>query len=674
MAVDCGLLTDLSYIERLFARLAKIEDGFGFDIEGGYDGPAREKFSLHPETATLAGVSFSGDPAWARYVPVRYKGGRMPERDFVEFIRLLAVLLGSGKGIAHHAKFELRHLAREFRNHLTASEMAEAGLEDDGYFPLFSDSMLETYLLGEFRAHGLKFLSYEVFGYQQVELVDLFPPMTAKQEKCLRFTDLELSPAVVSYACDDAAFSLALSRRHRPRVSDKLLYRVEMGIIPIIARMEDYGVLFDFPSMGRVDSEAEQFSAAMRSEIMRDLSVVLGKPVDINLGSSAQVADVLYGQLGMRTTRMTKGSAKNPPKMSTDEKALAGLAKKHPVVKRILEHRELKKLSGSYLEKFPRDFSYATDGRTHPNHNQTRIVSGRFSVNDPPYQQLPKKYYFKLASGQEFKLNFRDFVMAGPGHYLIGFDYSQIELRVLAGYSQEPAMLKAFSDGIDIHALTASLLFNVPLSEVTDDHRKVGKTQNFAVGYGQGVQGIAERLGISKEEAQVYYDKYYAMFASLKSWINKQTMEGVRLGYTVSKFGRKHPLWELESESSAMRSTGERLCVNAPVQGSAADLMKIAMVRSDRQLRNAGLGKKVRLIMNIHDALVWEADLSVSPQRVIDIVQPEVCLEIPGWPCIEADWEVGLRWGSMKKLQLDQNNQIVLPAKKEPERELAMAG
>jgi DNA polymerase I-like protein with 3'-5' exonuclease and polymerase domains len=991
VAVDCGLLTDLSQIERLFARLAKIEDGFGFDIEGGYDGPARPKHSLHPETATLAGVSFSGNPSWARYIPVRYRGGRMSERDELEFIRLLAVLLGSGKGIAHHGKFELCHLAREFRKFLSAAELAEAGLEDDGYFPLFSDSMIESYLLGESRSHALKFLTNEYFGWQQAEITDLFPPMTSAQEKCLRFTDLELSPAVVSYACDDAAGALILSHRNRPRVCDKLLYKVEMAIIPILARMEDHGVLFDFSSMSRVASEAEQFAGAMRTEIMRDLSVTLGKPVDINLASSPQVADVLYGQLGYRTTRMTKGSEKNAPKMSTDEKALAGLAKKHPVVKRILQHREIKKLVGSYLVKFPRDFAYAKDGRTHPSHNQVRIVSGRLSVNDPPYQQLPKKYEFLLNSGHSFNLKFRDFVMAAPGHYLIGFDYSQIE----------PAMLKAFNDGLDIHALTASLLFSVPLAEVTDTQRGVGKTQNFAVGYGQTPKGIAERLGIPLEEAKILFDKYFSMFASLRSWISKQTMEGVRLGYTVSKFGRKHPIWELESPSSATRSTGERLCVNAPVQGclpsdtrvltrggwvpmgefvdgsevwtgaewasavrlpkgvaprvrlhlsdgrtfdcddrhkllvsegawpewclvtdikgkklvrdrgedwgvadrpvedwywvgrmtgdgsfshdvnaktgfhrtswtcsfnakteidiaqsflswlrrpqadgrcrfvggtnsklgfhvekrgvrsggvikiqggtqvayefwasmglvpsvgargkripdvvftldrerrqaffdgyygadgstrdakiisasrglledslrlaqtlgidgkirgpfrhsqtgatwheltfyekdthhlivedveyldpesmytlsvkherhafsseglisknSAADLMKIAMVRSSRALDKAGLRKQVHLIMNIHDALVWEVELAVSPQRVIDLVQPEVCLEVPGWPKIEADWEVGLRWGSMKSLTLDKNHQIILPSK-QAKPEMAMAG
>jgi DNA polymerase-1 len=675
VAVDCGLLVDLKQIERLYSRLATIEDGFGFDIEGGYDGPAREKFSLHPETATLAGVSVSGDPSWARYTATKWRGGAMSDRVKLEYIRLLAVLLGSGKGIAHNSKFELTHLAREFRDYLSSSELREAGLEPNGYFPIFSDSMIEAYLLGEFRSHGLKYLTELVFGYKQAAITDLFPPMTEKQQKSLRFTELDLTPAVISYACDDAAFSLALSHRHRPRVAGKLLYRVEMAIVPIVAQMEDYGVQFDWASMARVEAEAERFATAMRTEIMHDLSITLDKPIDINLNSSAQVYDVLYNQLNLRTTRMTKGSAKTPPKMSTDEKALAGLAKKHGAVRRILEYRELKKLNSSYLTKYPRDFDYAKDGRTHPSHEQTRIVSGRFAVSSPGYQQLPKKYRYVLSSGAEFNLKFRDFVMAGPGHYFIGFDYAQIELRVIAGFSQEPAMLKAFNEGIDIHKMTGSLLFGVPMDDVTDDQRGVGKTQNFAVSFGQGVKGIADRLGISVEEAKIYFDKYFDTFASLKSWINKQTMEGVANGYTISKFGRKHPIWELESESSAIRGTGERLCVNAPVQGSAADLMKIAMVRAQRRLKEAGLADRVHLIMNIHDALVWEAELGVSPQTIIDIVHPEVCLDIEDWPRIEAEWEVGLRWGSMTKLSLDANNKIVVPKRETvQEPQLAMAG
>lgn len=964
LAVDCGLLTDLRVIEKLFSKLAKIEDGFGYDIEGGYDGPPMPGYSLHPETAVLAGVSVSGDPRWARYVPVRFRGGQGV--DEIEFARLLAVLLGSGKGIAHNcftgdtelltsdglrtlgdlvnskvevitahgpvkadvasyglaevfeiefaparrsrstvrhfvratanhrwemedgsivttdklmstyrpptrncrkmvranfgwitpdtyseafrhglifadgslqssqpkhgqsfrhqirlcgwkaefvdrfdgvswyaadnndpwcthtsivnmkslppddadcqyisdfiegwqlldgtphrtssntrivstvdettalwlkrnavragwvvsgfsrfwvksgftdeykwdyritlskasdlawsvrsvrsvgveevfcpivpgverftlaggiytcnSKFELTHLAKFLRDRLSTSELAEAGLEKYGYFPIFSDSMIEAYLCGTYRALGLKYLSNLEFGAQQAEIFDLFPPMTEKMKKCIRFTDLELTPQVVSYACEDAAYCLALSHLNRPKVKDKLLYRVEMGIVPILARMEDHGVQFDWAAMERVKSEAEKFAALMRQEIMSCLSQMTGKPVDINLNSSAQVADVLYTQLGMTTTRLTKSN-----KMSTDEKALSGLAKKHAVVKRLLEYREVKKLIGSYLEKFPREFRYATDGRSHPSHRQTSIVSGRFAVSDPPYQQLPKKYYYQLESGLEFFLKFRDFIVSAPDHYLIGFDYSQIELRVLAGLSGEPALVRAFEEDVDVHAMTASLMFNVIFSEVSEDQRSMAKTQNFALLYQQGAKGVAERLGISVEEAQAFMDKYFEIFSSVKSWIDKQTKTGVQAGYTVSKFGRIHPLWQLESDSAAIRSTGERLCVNAPVQGGAADLMKIAMVRADKSLRDAGLIDKVHLQMNIHDALVWEAHRSVSPQRIIDLVNPQVCIAIPGWPRIRADWEIGTRWGSMKKIKLDDNNKIIVPQRKPAE-------
>lgn len=664
MAVDFGLWTNLDEIADKFAQLAASEDGFGFDIEGGYSGPPKEKYSLHAETAFVAGISFSGDPSWARYIPLRHI--RANNVDEVAVARLLAPLLGSGKGVAHHGKHELRHLAKFFRERLTREEMVAAGLsietETMGYFPLYSDSMIEAYLLGQFRAHGLKPLVWEIYNHQMTELYDLFPGLTDKQKKCLRFSDLELLPRVVSYACEDAAYSLALSRRHRPLVSDRLLYRVEMALVPIVAEMEDYGVAFDWSSMAVAQARAERFSESQRQEVMQRLSNQLGKPISINLGSSAQVSDILYGQLGYKTTRLTAKSQK----MSTDEKALAGLAKKHAVVRSILDWREVRKLIGSYLAKYPRDFNYAPDGRTHSSHNQVRVVAGRFSVSEPGYQQLPKKYYYKLDNGEEFSLNFRDFVVAGPDHYLIGFDYSQIELRVLAALSGEPALVKAYQDGADVHVLTAALMFNMATAEVTEDLRAKGKTLNFATCYLQGASGLADAMGISLEEAKSFQSRFFSIYSTVRSWSAKQIEQGVARGYTTSLFGRKHPLWELDSDSGAVRATGERLCVNAPIQGHAADICKIAMVRSSKALRQRGLSDRVHLTMNIHDALVWEVHRSVSPQTVIDVVHPEVTFPIPapGWPPLVVEWEVGLRWGSMLKLELDGDNQIVLPKQK----------
>lgn len=647
-------------MEKLFAQMARVDDGFGFDIETGYSGPPMEKYSLHPETAFIAGASFSADPRWARYTPLRHDRGTMV--DEVEFARLFAQLLGSGRGIAHNSIFELRHLAKFFRERLSADELREAGLRPNGYFSLFSDSMVEAFLLGQWPGVGLKDLTLAVFGHKQAELESLFPDgMTSKQKKSMRFNVLDLSPDVVSYACEDAAWCLALSRKHRPLVKNKLLYRVDMGLVPIIAAMEDRGLAIDWAAMSRWNTRALSFADALRAEIMRDLSGAVGEPVDINLGSSQQVAKVLFDQMGLRTTRLT-GSGN----MSTDAKALEGLAKKIEVVRKIQNHRELIKLSGSYLEKYPRDFNYADDGRAHPSHNTCFVVSGRFSVTDPAYQQLPKKYEYRLEDGQEFKLKFRDFVVAAPGHYLIGFDYSQIELRVLAGLSGEPSLVKAYAEGIDVHQMTASKMFEIPLDAVTDDQRSKGKTQNFALMYGQGPKGMAERMGISVEEARAFTDRYFSVYSKIKSWVSNQTREGVARGRTVSKFGRVHPIWALESDKPAIRANGERLCVNAPVQGGAADIMRIAMVRAMTSINNAGMDGQIHLVMNIHDALVFEVERTVSPQRVVDLVQPEVTFEVKGWPRIVADWEIGTRWGSMKKLTLDENNKIVVQRKPEP--------
>jgi DNA polymerase-1 len=666
VAVDFGLLTDLSKIEAVFKKLATIEDGFGFDIETGYSGPPMEKYALHPETAFVVGVSFSGHPTWARYTPLRHDVGN--NVDNKAFARLLAKLLASGKGIAHNALFELRHLAGFFRKHLTADEIFEAGLEPNGYFPIFSDSMIEGYDLGKFREHGLKAMTLAVFDHKMTEFADLFPEATAKQAKSQRFNILELDARTVSYACEDAAWCLALSHKHRPIVKDRLMYKVDMGQIPILAGMEDRGIAMDWATMARWDQRAIQFNEALRSEIMHDLSVLCEEPIDINLGSAPQVSGVLYHKLGLKTTKLTEKG-----EMSTDAKALSGLAKKHPVVQKILNWRELRKLSGSYLTKYPRDFRYAEDGRGHPSHQSTAVVSGRFAVSDPAYQQLPKKYRYELDSGAVFELKFRDIVMAESKHYLIGFDYSQVELRVLAGLSGEPALVKAFNNNDDVHQMTAALMFGIPFDQVTDEQRSIGKTINFSLLYGQGPKGMAERMGIGIDEAKAFLQKYFAIYSSVKSWVDKQTKEGVARGRTMSKFGRVHPIWALESDKPAIRANGERLCVNAPVQGGAADIMRIAMIRCTKALRQMGLDDRVHLIMNIHDALVFEVDVSVHPQTVIDVVQPEVVFPIEGWPALRADWEVGLRWGSMQKLKLNEDNQIVIP-ERAPEPELLEVG
>ncbi|MFA7264781.1 MAG: DNA polymerase [Candidatus Nanopelagicales bacterium] len=655
MAVDFDVLTDLDQIEKLFDKLAGIEDGFGFDIETGYSGPPREKFSLHPETAFITGISYSGHPSWARYTPLRHDDGGNAE-NVKDFAYLLAKLLGSGFGVPHNGLFELRHIAKFLRENLTEKDLLSFGLKSNGYYPIRSDSMVELWALGRFRMVGLKAAVLEVFGHKMTEFSDLFPDATAKQNKAQRFNTLPLDSRTVSYACEDSAWTLGLHRKHFPLVKDRLMFRVDMQIIPILAKMEDRGIQLDWATMSKWDVRAQAFADAMRAEIMQDLSEITGEAIDINLSSSPQVSSVLYGKMGLRTTKLTDSGG-----MSTDAKALAGLAKKNPAVQRILEWRELRKLSGSYLTKYPRDFNYAEDGRGHPSHQSCAVVSGRFAVSDPAYQQLPKKYFYKLKSGEEFAIKFRNIVVAAPHHYLIGFDYSQVELRVLAGLSGEPALVKAFNEEIDVHRMTSALMFGIPVDEVTDEQRSIGKTINFSLLYGQGPKGMAERMGISIDEAKAFLQKYFAIYSSVKSWVDKQTRSGVANGRTLSKFGRVHPIWALESDKPAIRANGERLCVNAPVQGGAADVMRIAMVRCDRAIEQSEYADRIHMIMNIHDALVFETHHTVPPQAVIDLVQPEVVFPIEGWPNLRADWEVGVKWGDMHALKLDEQFQIIIP-------------
>lgn len=654
----------LESVEQLSALVDKvIADGlpFAYDIESGYEGPDKPGASLHPEEAFVVGFSFTNSVDWARYVPLAHDIGQNIEP--IDAAPHLWRLLQTGLGVAHNVKFELRHLAKFFRSYLGQEHMGCPMEQFTGYFPFRSDTMIEAYLLAEWESKGLKQLTKAIYNYDQAPLDSLFPKkLTAAQGKSIRFNVLDLTPQVISYACEDSTTCLALHLRHFERVKAEygFLFKVELAIVPILCDMEDYGVRYDWPAMATRAADVDGFLTELRVEIMADLSATLGRAMDVNLGSPKQLSEVLFGDLGLKTSRMTKGSRdSDDPKMSTDAVALEALSKKYPVVRKILDWKEIKKLLGSYLEKYERDFAYAADGRTHPSHMQTGVPSGRFAVADPPYQQTPKKYHYELASGRLLDFNFRNFILASSGNYLLGFDYSQVELRVMAGASQEPALLKAFNEGVDVHTQTAALMFHVPIEAVTPDMRDKGKTLNFALLYGQGVKGTAEQLGISQQEAQTLYDAYFSAFTSVRRWMETTTHETVRNGFTRSKFGRKVTIWELQSEYRSIYSKGERLAVNAPIQGGAADYMKIAMVRCAASLKKEGLYDDVHLIMNIHDALYFEIPRTIPPQRVIKCLQSAITFPVEGWPKIAAEWSYGLRWGSMTELIVDDAGTVL---------------
>lgn len=562
----------------------------------------------------------------------------------------------SGGVLTGNCKFEARWMARFFREFLSDSEGVAAYGSSDGYTPWASDTMLESYVAAEFPQHGLKYLTKEVFGHEQAELLSLFPGLPKNRQKSLRFNELELTPAVVAYACEDAAWCLGLHEHFYPRVKDSLIYRTEMQIMVILARMEDEGVCFDWAGMRTAAQEVAEFSEHMQASIKAELGELIGREVDLNLGSPAQVGKVLYEDLGLPATNLT-----DTGKPSTNAAALGMLAGEYPVVQAMLDWKEVNTLLTRYLTKFPAEFNYAPDDRAHPNHMQAVVPSGRFSVNDPPYQQLPKKYHYEVA-GRTLDLNFRDFVVAPDGWRIVGFDYSQVELRVLAGESGEPALLKAFSEGEDVHRATAALINGTSNDQVTPEQRQKAKGANFSLMYGAGPKNLSEQLRIPIEEARDLYETYFRIYSSVGAWKSKQIESGKKSGQVFTKFGRRVVIREFGSDQHWIRAKGERLCINAPIQGAAADYMKIAMIRADRALRDAGLSDRVRLVMNIHDALEFYVRDDVPTARVIEVLDPAVSFEVPGFPPILAEWHEGTRWGSVEEIEAEAASSPVEPS------------
>lgn len=703
-----GLVESIGELERLVTRVLAAGTSIGFDIETGYHGEDTEKGSLRTEINLIAGVSFTCSTDWARYAPLGHDSG--PNLDNYQAARLFWAMLASGRGVAHNAAFELRNLASWFRHQLWDDpDYGEAVRASSGYYQVRSCTQIESYLMAEYKQFGLKFLSKIMFGHEMTELHELFPNLAKNRRKYLRFNLLDQTdPKVYEYACEDSLWCLKIHERYFPQVSDRLLYKVDMGILPVICEMADHGLQFDYRFMSAGAEAVREFQSKFNAEIMIELAEMLAQrestgnelvpvsPVAINLGSWRQVGDMLYSKLGMKTSVYTKSSKDLPAGqkvMSTGAIALAGLSKEYPVVKKILQHKEMTKLLGSYLDKYERVYGGVPDGRIHPNLSSALVITGRFACADPNVQASPKTYHFDLnvaadahrrhaeAHGKDctcehpefapppgscFRFNFRDSIVAPAGCYILGFDLSQAELRAIAGEAQETALLEAFANGDDVHTLTASLMLGVPIGEVTKDQRAIGKTMNFALLYGMGVKSLSERLAVPREEAQKLYDDYFAVYSNIAVWSERQVRHGRKYGYVRSKFGRKLPIWEFQREERWMQQKGERACVNYPIQGAATgDYMRIAMVRARKAIHDAGLQDRVRLVMNVHDALEFYVDESVMPADLIKLLEPAVIFPVPDWPAMAADWHIAKKWGSPLDVYLDEQGRLMTKGKKQ---------
>lgn len=659
MIRNYGLVESVDELKSIMQKFLDDGTAVGLDIETGYDGPDKEKASVHAQEGFIVGISFTNSTDWARYVPLRHDFEDNFDNKTVA--ELLWPVAKAGLIVPHNALFELSFMVPWFVEYLGEEVVG------DGVFPVKSDTKAELYVVSAYQSSELKGVVKAIFNHDMCHFIDLFPGAAKNKTKTLRFNVLPLTQEVVDYACEDSLWALALHQRHYDLVKDHFIYQLEMQVLYIVLEMETFGVYFDWAFMREASEKAKEFAEVQYADVQETFSEMLGEPVSVNLNSPKQLQEILYNRLGLSTTRFTKSTQDTDnPQMSTDAKALEGLAKQHPVIRKLLEYKEVTKLVGSYLDKYERDFAYDVEreGVTHPHHSQLYVISGRFSVSDPGYQQLPggnreykegpyagKKMTYYECSGKEFELCFRDAVVCPADHYAVGFDYSAAELRALAGEANEPALLDAFANGVDVHVRTAALLFSIPEDQVTKPQRQAGKTLNFSLLYGQGIKALAESLGISFEEAEDLYDRYMSTYSNIAKFIEEKQAFSRKTGYSLTKFGRKMTIWEYQDKRNWAQSKADRMAVNTVIQGSATgDVPKIAMVRAVKAIKAAGLADKVHLVMNIHDALEFYVHNSVSVQTVVDLLEPAVVFPVAGWPPLKADWHTWERWGSCKEL------------------------
>ncbi len=656
-----GLITSIEQLEKFVDKLISDGSVVAVDVETGYRGPAKVSTSVRPDDpdSMIVGISFTNSTNWARYVPLTHDLGN--NLSDIECAQLFWKLFHKVPIIAHNGAFELRFFRKWFLRYLSYDESVVAA---NGYFPLFSDTLAESYIVQQTTKHNLKFLTKQLFDHDQTDLLSLFPGLALNKANTLRFNSLTLDPHVISYACEDAVWCLALHEHFYAEVKESFMFRTEMQLIPIVCRMEDYGVRLDWQGLAAEALKAQHFLDQYDVEIQRELSEMCGEPILINLNSPKQLGEVLFDKLGMKSAKQTPTGAE-----SVGAIALEALSKRHPVVRKVLDYKEIKTLITKFLDRYPKEYTYATDGRAHPSHNQLFVITGRFSVSSPNYQQQSKgfvaevpglgeqkvSHFYQLNSGEYFTTHLRRFIIAPDEHYILGFDFSQIELRVLAGMAGEPYLVQAFNDDVDVHKVAASLIFGIPVEEVTKQQRDKAKTLQFALLYGMGIKSLADRLALPKDEAQALHNQYFSSFSSVAAFVDKSEALGRNNHFSESLFGRKHAIWNYQSSEDWKKAEGDRQATNYRVQGTAADILKVVMVRVDKALAQAGLLDRVHMVMTIHDALEFYVHESVDPEDLISVLYPAVVIDLPGFPRLKADWHWGYNWADVEELNVDLN-------------------
>ncbi|MDR6393382.1 DNA polymerase I [Paraburkholderia phenoliruptrix] len=567
-----------------------------------------ETTSLDPMTAQIVGLSFAVEAGHAAYVPVAHRGPDAPvqlARD--EVLAKLKPWLESAKHkkVGQHLKYDEQVLANY-------------GIEMRG---IEHDTLLQSYVLESHRPHDMDNLALRHLGVKTIKYEDV----AGKGAQQIGFDEVALDKAA-EYAAEDADITLRLHQTLYPQLAaEKTLehvYRdIEVPTSRVLRKMERTGVLIDAEKLRLQSSEI----AARLIELESEAYVLAGG--EFNLGSPKQIGQIFFERLELPVVKKTPSGAP-----STDEEVLQKLAEDYPLPKILLEHRGLSKLKSTYTDKLPRMVNAST-GRVHTNYAQAVAVTGRLASNDPNLQNIP------VRTGEGRRI--REAFIAPPGHKLVSADYSQIELRIMAHISGDESLLRAFSQGEDIHRATASEIFSVTPLEVSNDQRRVAKVINFGLIYGMSSFGLASNLGITRDAAKLYIDRYFARYPGVARYMDETRLSAKAKGYVETVFGRRLWLPEINGGNGPRRQAAERAAINAPMQGTAADLIKLSMIAVQKWIEESNIG--TRMIMQVHDELILEVPDEELPEvrkRLPELMCGVAALKVP----LVAEVGAGLNW------------------------------
>lgn len=583
--------------DRLRDIAASIKSELAFDTETTGKKPLIDR---------LVGLSICNDKESACYLPMGHTqsliSGNMQLSKEAVFKVLSPVFADSSiTKIGHNLKYDILILAGE-------------GVNVDG--PLL-DTMIAAYLLNPNKTgHSLDEVSFEYLSKRKKSFMEVL-------KKRLNFADVPIDEAV-SYAAEDAALAFELRdilfEKLKENGLESVYFAIEMPLIKVLAEMETAGIKIQQGILEEMSKELATDIAAIEKRIY----FLAGE--EFNINSPKQLSAILFTGLGLSPSRKTKTG------FSTGVDVLEELAESHELPREILHYRSLTKLKSTYIDVLPGLVNPQT-GRVHTSFNQTVTATGRLSSSDPNLQNIPVKGNW----GERIRAAF----VAEPGNLLLSADYSQVELRILAHLSNDQGLISAFNDNLDIHTRTAAELYGVTLENVTSDMRRTAKTVNFGVIYGQSSFGLSETLNISRKEAELYIKQYFDRHPGVKQYIEQLIAETTEKGFVATLFGRIRPVPELKNPNRNIRQLGERLAVNSPIQGTAADIIKIAMINIRKRLLTEGL--QARMILQVHDELLFELpelELDVMQQLVKEEMEGVVKLSVP----LKVDIGHGLNW------------------------------